>query len=101
MHDEPEDATAGLPAGGIDPRATDADRARARAAARDAGRAARRAVPRRSLGRWDPATRRRPALEVLQDQHIHRVPELLPIRYGRMAASPWTYLRGAAAVRPT
>jgi uncharacterized protein (DUF2252 family) len=101
MHDEPEDATAGPPAGGIDPRATDADRARARAAAEDAGRAARRTVPRRSIGRWDPATRRRTALQVLRDQHVHRVPELLPIRYGRMAASPWTYLRGAAAVMAT
>src|SRR6185369_9564738 len=33
-----------------------------------------------------------------QGQSEIRLPDLLPLRYGRMAASPWTYFRGAAAV---
>ena len=63
-----------------------------------AGRAARKAMPRRRQAEWDPASRPNAALEVLFSQHAERDPELLPIRYGRMSASPWTYLRGAAAV---
>lgn len=55
-------------------------------------------VPRRQIAEWDPSRRPRPALEVLADQHALRDPELVPLRYGRMAVSPWTYLRGAAAV---
>lgn len=62
------------------------------------GRAARGVVPRRSLAEWDGARRSRSALEVLFGQHSERDKDLLPIRYGRMSASPWTYLRGAAAV---
>lgn len=62
------------------------------------GRAARKVVPRLSLADWDPARRQRGALEILFSQHAERDPDLLPIRYGRMSASPWTYLRGAAAV---
>jgi uncharacterized protein (DUF2252 family) len=63
-----------------------------------AGRDARKAMPRRRQGEWDPASRPNTALEVLFSQHAERDPELLPIRYGRMSASPWSYLRGAAAV---
>ncbi|WP_051194123.1 DUF2252 domain-containing protein [Nocardia jiangxiensis] len=62
------------------------------------GRAARKVVPRRTLAEWDPARRACSALEILFSQHAERVPDLLPIRYGRMSTSPWTYLRGAAAV---
>jgi uncharacterized protein (DUF2252 family) len=63
-----------------------------------AGRAAREVMPRGRLAEWDQASRTRTALEVLVGQHEVRDPQLLPIRYGRMSASPWTYLRGAAAV---
>jgi uncharacterized protein (DUF2252 family) len=63
-----------------------------------AGRDARKAMPRRRLAEWDPASRPNTALEVLLSQHAERDPGLLPIRYARMSASPWTYLRGAAAV---
>ncbi|MDH6677298.1 uncharacterized protein (DUF2252 family) [Rhodococcus sp. LBL1] len=62
------------------------------------GRGARKVVPRGRLADWDPAGRARSALEVLFSQHAERDASLLPIRYGRMSASPWTYLRGAAAV---
>ncbi|GAA1950021.1 DUF2252 domain-containing protein [Kitasatospora viridis] len=53
---------------------------------------------RREHGRWIPAGDRPDPLKVLLEQGADRVPDLLPIRYGRMADSPFAYLRGAAAV---
>ncbi len=47
---------------------------------------------------WTPAPDRSPAREVLAAQDESRVPELVPIRYGRMLASPFSFFRGAAAV---
>jgi Uncharacterized protein conserved in bacteria (DUF2252) len=63
-----------------------------------AGKAAREKVPRSSHGDWEPAARRRQPPEVLEDQAKSRVPELVPIRYGRMLVSPFTFFRGAAAI---
>jgi uncharacterized protein (DUF2252 family) len=63
-----------------------------------AGKAAREKASRSSHGGWEPAARRRDPVEVLEDQAKDRVPELAPIRYGRMLASPFAYFRGAAAV---
>lgn len=62
------------------------------------GRAARKQVPRSAHGRWIPSADRPDPIAILQAQSQDRVPELVPIRYGRMAASPFTYLRGAPAV---
>jgi uncharacterized protein (DUF2252 family) len=62
------------------------------------GRAARKVVPRRSLAVWDPGARGHDALATILAQNAIRAQDLLPIRHGRMAASPWTYFRGAAAV---
>lgn len=67
------------------------------AVARD-GRRARRQAPRRAAAQWDPQVRQRSALDRLRAQEAVRDPALLPLRYARMASSPWTYLRGAAAV---
>jgi uncharacterized protein (DUF2252 family) len=63
-----------------------------------AGKAARKKVPRSSHGEWRPTARRRDPVKVLEDQAKSRVPELVPIRYGRMLASPFTFFRGAAAI---
>ena len=63
-----------------------------------AGKAAREKVPRSNHGEWEPAARRRDPVKVLEDQAKSRVPELVPIRYGRMLASPFTFFRGAAAI---
>lgn len=60
------------------------------------GKAVRAAVPRSSHGRWEPASR--DPLRILSRQDEGRVPELVPIRYGRMLASPFAFFRGAAAV---
>ncbi|MFD7611652.1 DUF2252 domain-containing protein [Streptomyces sp. NPDC059828] len=62
------------------------------------GRAARKQVSRSSHGRWIPAADRRDPLAILEEQARSREPDLVPIRYGRMAVSPFTYLRGAPAV---
>jgi uncharacterized protein (DUF2252 family) len=62
-----------------------------------AGRAARSGAPRSAHAAWAPPSGRDP-LAILEAQERTRVPELLPIRHGRMAASPFAFFRGAAAV---
>jgi uncharacterized protein (DUF2252 family) len=64
----------------------------------DRGRSARAETPRSAHGDWQPAVDRANAVDVLVEQAVTRVPELLPIRYGRMLASPFAFFRGAAAV---
>jgi len=61
-----------------------------------AGKAARSACPRSVHAEWSSALRTVDPLALLADQAITRVPELVPIRYCRMAASPFAYFRGAA-----
>jgi uncharacterized protein (DUF2252 family) len=60
------------------------------------GKAARAEVPRASHGEWEPALHRPDPVELLEEQAQTRVPELVPIRYGRMLVSPFTFYRGAA-----
>jgi len=60
------------------------------------GKAARAAVPRDSHGVFDPPSDRPDPLTLLEQQAKTRVPELVPIRWGRMMVSPFTYYRGAA-----
>ncbi|NEB05831.1 DUF2252 domain-containing protein [Streptomyces sp. SID13726] len=62
------------------------------------GRAARKRVPRSGHAAWIPAIDRQDPVAVLERQGRDRLPELLPIRYGRMSASPFAFLRGSAAV---
>ena len=62
------------------------------------GRAARDRLPRKEAGAWDEAGRGHRALDTVLAQNVTRDEELVPIRHGRMIASPWTYFRGAAAV---
>ncbi|MCC5475569.1 DUF2252 domain-containing protein [Streptomyces barringtoniae] len=65
------------------------------------GRQARRRAPRSSHGDFEPAPHRPDAVDVLEHQAADRLPELVPIRYGRMLASPFRFYRGAAAVMAT
>jgi uncharacterized protein (DUF2252 family) len=60
------------------------------------GKAARAAVARESQAQWTPGQRTLEPLDLLTEQAETRVPELVPIRYGRMAESPFAYYRGAA-----
>jgi uncharacterized protein (DUF2252 family) len=62
------------------------------------GRAARTTTPRSSHAEWEAAADREDPIAILRRQAEPRVAELLPIRYGRMVASPFTFYRGAAAV---
>jgi len=62
------------------------------------GRAARRTAPRSAHGDWAPARSRPDPVAVLTAQAASRVHELVPIRYGRMLVSPFTFYRGAAAI---
>jgi uncharacterized protein (DUF2252 family) len=63
-----------------------------------AGRRAREQAPRRAAAHWNAEVRQVRALDRLRAQEAVRDPQLLPLRYARMASSPWAYLRGAAAV---
>src|SRR5207342_2071032 len=60
------------------------------------GRAARAEVPRSSHAEFAPGARRADPVDLLESQAESRVPELVPIRYGRMLVSPFTFYRGAA-----
>ncbi|KUO04206.1 DUF2252 domain-containing protein [Streptomyces caeruleatus] len=62
------------------------------------GKTARKLVARSAHAAWIPSVDRPDPVAVLERQGRDRLPELLPIRYGRMAASPFAFLRGAAAV---
>ncbi|MEU6556553.1 DUF2252 domain-containing protein [Streptomyces sp. NPDC046915] len=62
------------------------------------GRQARTRVPRSEQGRFDPGPKRPNPIEVIERQSATRVPELVPIRYGRMLESPFRFYRGAAAI---
>ena len=61
------------------------------------GKAARAEVPRTSHAGFELVADRDP-VQILMDQAPSRVPELVPIRYGRMLVSPFTFYRGAAAI---
>ena len=62
------------------------------------GRAARETVSRKSHREWsEPAGRTEP-VALLEEQGKARIAQLLPIRYARMAASPFAFFRGSAAI---
>ena len=60
------------------------------------GKAARAKVPRDVHGEWVAPAGRRDPVELLEEQAASRVPELVPVRYGRMGVSAFTFYRGAA-----
>jgi uncharacterized protein (DUF2252 family) len=62
------------------------------------GKAARDEVPRSGHAVFEPLSTRPDPVELLERQAKTRVPELVPIRYGRMLVSPFTFYRGAAAI---
>jgi uncharacterized protein (DUF2252 family) len=62
------------------------------------GKAARNEVPRAGHAVFEPLSTRADPVELLERQARSRVPELVPIRYGRMLVSPFTFYRGAALI---
>jgi uncharacterized protein (DUF2252 family) len=65
---------------------------------RTAGRALRDTTPRAAHGGWRSPKKRRDPIELLRESNEGRISELIPIRFGRMAQSPFAFYRGAAAV---
>ena len=84
---EPANDAAGVPAAYVS-----ADERRA------AGKALRDATPRAAHGGWKSPEDRRDPVELLREANEGRIPELIPLRFSRMAQSPFAFYRGAAAV---
>src|SRR5215831_20546239 len=64
----------------------------------EAGKVLRSQTSRTTHGHWKPASDRRDPVEILEESNQGRLPELTPIRYGRMLRSPFTFLRGSAGL---
>src|SRR6266849_10718685 len=62
------------------------------------GKSRRAQAPRSAHSRWEPAANRTDTIALLEESSRQRLPHLIPIRYGRMLASPFTYLRGSPIV---
>ncbi len=62
------------------------------------GKAARRETPLDRHARWQPSSHRTDPVTILERQDADRDPELVPIRHGRMSASPFAFYRGGAAI---
>jgi hypothetical protein len=62
------------------------------------GKAMRNACLRESHAKWKPPKDRTDPVEILQASNQGRLPELIPVRYGRMIPSPFVFYRGAAAI---
>src|SRR5215218_9378921 len=62
------------------------------------GKAARAEIPRASHAHWQAAAGRPDPVALLEAQATTRLPELVPIRYGRMLVSPFAFFRGAALI---
>ena len=71
---------------------------RSRTDRKDEGKAIRLAVPLANHAEWRAPANRRDPVDLLVESGVGRVPELLPIRYGRMMQSPFAFYRGAAAI---
>ena len=63
-----------------------------------AGKRLRDTVPRASHSVWKKPSGRADPIAQLQASDAERLPELVPVRYGRMLASPFTFFRGAAGI---
>ena len=63
-----------------------------------AGKALRNRVSRQSHARWEPPVNRGDPIELLKESNQDRIPELVPIRYGRMLPNPFAFLRGSAGL---
>jgi uncharacterized protein (DUF2252 family) len=62
------------------------------------GKALRESVPRESHATWKPPANRLDPIEILRASNRDRLAELVPLRYGRMLPSPFTFLRGSAGL---
>ena len=65
---------------------------------RQAGKSLRDTIPRAAHGSWTADADRRDPVEILECSNRGRLPELVPIRYGRMLRNPFAFLRGSPAL---
>src|SRR6266851_3296689 len=63
-----------------------------------AGKTKRAEVPRSAHSVWEPPANRADPVALLEESNQSRLQNLVPIRYGRMLVSPFTYLRGSPIV---
>ncbi|PTT98713.1 DUF2252 domain-containing protein, partial [Pseudomonas sp. HMWF031] len=63
-----------------------------------AGEQIREHVPHADHAVWKPPRKHRDPIELLEISNRHRLPNLVPVRYGRMVRSPFTFLRGSAGL---
>ena len=89
-----------LPADGMNGHGTASSEApyRSQAERRAEGKALRDAVPRAEHSGWSPPKKRRDPVEIVLAANKGRLPELVPIRHGRMSQSPFAFYRGTAAI---
>ena len=80
------------------PRAPSQPQFRARVERLQIGKSLRKSLPREQQGRWQAPGHERDPVAILEASNQDRLPELIPIRYGRMLRSPFTFLRGSAAL---
>ena len=62
------------------------------------GKELRKTMPPGSHAKWKPAADRPDPIDLLEEQDTRREPDLVPVRHGRMAVSPFTFYRGAARI---
>ena len=62
------------------------------------GKGLRDILPRKNHAYWKASSKPRDPIEILEESNRDRLPELVPIRYGRMLRSPFTFLRGSSGL---
>ncbi len=70
-----------------------------RADRRQQGKALREKCPRTSQGEWKQRSKSQDIIELLEQSDADRIPGLIPVRYQRMAISPFTFFRGSAIIQ--
>lgn len=88
MNDQPETSI----------RAASQSQFRSRTERIETGKSLRDKLPRNTHADWQPPANRRHPIDILEESNQDRLPELISIRYGRMIRSPFTFLRGSAAL---
>lgn len=66
---------------------------------RNQGKALREKLPRTSHAEWKPRSKSQDIVKLLEESDTDRIPGLIPVKYQRMAVSPFTFFRGAAIIQ--
>jgi uncharacterized protein (DUF2252 family) len=80
------------------PQILTAERQRSRERLYTESKSIRNSCPRASHAHWKPPANRSDPIDILEASNKGRLPELIPVRYGRMIPSPFVFFRGAAAI---